>query len=97
LLEYGWPGNVRELRNALERAAILCEGGRIAPQHLMFPAGGRAATTDTTVLGEVERNTIEQVMRETRGDKSRAAKRLGLTPTQLYGRLRKCGLDTADL
>src|ERR1700675_715550 len=37
LLEYGWPGNVRELRNALERAAILCEGSLIAPQHLLLP------------------------------------------------------------
>src|SRR5262245_29497972 len=34
LLEYHWPGNVRELRNSLERAAILCEGGLITPEHL---------------------------------------------------------------
>jgi transcriptional regulator with GAF, ATPase, and Fis domain len=97
LLEYGWPGNVRELRNALERAAILCEGGLIAPQHLLLPTKPRAATIETTDLHEVERQTIRHVMRETRGNKSRAAKRLGLTRTQLYGRLRKYGLDTADL
>jgi transcriptional regulator with PAS, ATPase and Fis domain len=97
LVGHSWPGNVRELRNALERAAILCEGGLIAPQHLMLPIGRRAATPETTDLGEVERKTIEQVMRETHGNKSRAAKRLGLTRTQLYGRLRKYGLDTADL
>ena len=34
LLGYRWPGNVRELRNVLERAAIVCEGGLIAPEHL---------------------------------------------------------------
>jgi DNA-binding NtrC family response regulator len=34
LMEYGWPGNVRELRNVLERAAILCDGGLIAAEHL---------------------------------------------------------------
>jgi DNA-binding NtrC family response regulator len=34
LLEYHWPGNVRELRNILERAAILCDGGLITPEHL---------------------------------------------------------------
>src|SRR5262249_38367794 len=34
LLEYQWPGNVRELRNALERAAILCDGGLITAEHL---------------------------------------------------------------
>src|SRR6516165_8085834 len=36
LLQYAWPGNVRELRNILERAAILCEGGLITPEHLAF-------------------------------------------------------------
>jgi DNA-binding NtrC family response regulator len=44
----------------------------------------------------VERQTIEQVMRETRGNKSKAAKRLGLTRMQLYGRLHKYGLDLVD-
>ena len=39
LLDHSWPGNVRELRNALERAAILSEGGLIAPQHLLLPTG----------------------------------------------------------
>ena len=96
LMEYSWPGNARELRNALERAAILCEGGLIAPQHLSLPTGRPTASAETTDLNEVERQTIEQVMRETRGNKSKAAKRLGLTRTQLYGRLRKFGLESAD-
>jgi two-component system NtrC family response regulator len=94
LLEYSWPGNVRELRNALERAAILSEGGLIAPQHLLLPP--QAAAAETTDLNEVERQTIGHVMRETRGNKSKAAKRLGLSRTQLYGRLRKYGLDTVN-
>jgi transcriptional regulator with GAF, ATPase, and Fis domain len=96
LLEYRWPGNVRELRNALERAAILCEGGLIAPEHLLLPSRPPDATAAPTDLNEVERQTIRHVMRETHGNKSRAAKRLGLTRTQLYGRLRKYGLDTVD-
>jgi transcriptional regulator with GAF, ATPase, and Fis domain len=96
LLAYSWPGNARELHNALERAAILCEGGLIAAQHLLLPTGVRAAAGETTDLPEVERRTIAQVMQQTRGNKSQAAKRLGLTRTQLYLRLRKYGLDTAD-
>src|SRR6202790_1129080 len=96
LLDNSCPGNVRDLRNALERAAILCEGGLIAPQHLLLPPGRPAATGETTDLNEVERHTIEHMMRQTRGNKSKAAKHLGLTRTQLYGRLRKYGLDTAD-
>jgi transcriptional regulator with GAF, ATPase, and Fis domain len=38
LIEYPWPGNVRELRNILERAAILCDGGLITPEHLALTA-----------------------------------------------------------
>ena len=37
-MKYAWPGNVRELRNVLERAAILCEGGTITPDHLSLHA-----------------------------------------------------------
>jgi transcriptional regulator with PAS, ATPase and Fis domain len=92
LLQHDWPGNVRELRNALERAAILCEGGLINAQHLSLYVR-RAAPAATTDLNAVERETIEQVMRECRGNKSKAAKRLGLSRTQLYVRLRKYHLD----
>jgi transcriptional regulator with GAF, ATPase, and Fis domain len=95
LLQHDWPGNVRELRNALERAAILCEGGLISAQHLSLytPAPRRPAEAPTTDLNAVERDTIEHVMRECRGNKSKAAKRLGLSRTQLYVRLRKYDLE----
>jgi transcriptional regulator with PAS, ATPase and Fis domain len=88
LLEHDWPGNVRELRNALERAAILCEGGLIGAQHLSLYSSQRPMR-ETTDLQAVERGTIEQVMRETLWNKSKAARRLGLSRTQLYVRLRK--------
>jgi DNA-binding NtrC family response regulator len=68
----------------------------IGPQHLLLPTEQQAAIVEVTDLNVVERQTIEQMMRKTRGNKSRAAKHLGLTRTQLYGRLRKYGLDTAD-
>jgi DNA-binding NtrC family response regulator len=62
----------------------------------LLPVGRQPATAETTDLNVVEQQTVEHVMRETRGNKSKAAKRLGLTRTQLYGRLRKYGLDQAD-
>ena len=93
LLQHEWRGNVRELRNTLERAAILCEGGLIAAQHLSLRATERPAGATTTDLRIVERETIETVLRETNGNKVKAAKRLGLSRTQLYVRLRKYGLD----
>jgi len=94
LLAYHWPGNVRELRNVLERAAILSEGALIDIDHLaldMSPAVSNpsAACTDLNV---VERETIGRVMRECKGNKSLASKRLGLTRTQLYVRLQKHGI-----
>ena len=95
LLEHDWPGNVRELRNALERAVILADGEPISAAHLRVHCEVKspAAATLTTNLRTVERATIVQVLRECRGNKARAAKRLGLTRTQLYGRLRKYGLE----
>ena len=88
LLGYRWPGNVRELRNILERAAIVCEGGLIAPEHLALQTDDRAAVRTTNVK-DVERQLIEQVLRESGGNKSKAARRLGLTRKELYGRLKR--------
>jgi transcriptional regulator with PAS, ATPase and Fis domain len=93
LLAHDWPGNVRELRNALERAAILCEGGLITASHLGLLRMARAPDVVTNDLNVVERDTIERVMRDTRGNKAKAARRLGLSRTQLYVRLRKYDLD----
>jgi transcriptional regulator with PAS, ATPase and Fis domain len=93
LLRHDWPGNVRELRNALERAAILCEAGLIGAQDLALHGSARRPHGATTDLSSIERDTIGQVLRDCRGNKSRAAHRLGLSRTQLYVRLRKYDLD----
>ena len=93
LLQHDWPGNVRELRNALERAAILCEGGADQRRASVAVRTAARAGSPTTDLNAVERDTIEQVMRECRGNKSKAARRLGLSRTQLYVRLRKYDLE----
>jgi len=93
LLRHVWPGNVRELRNTLERAAILCEGGLITPQHLSFDVSPQSVSVPSTDLGEVERTTMLRVLQEVHWNKSVAARRLGLTRTQLYVRLRKYQLE----
>jgi DNA-binding NtrC family response regulator len=92
LLAYAWPGNVRELHNALERAAILAEGGLIDEQHLALQ-DAPTTSQSTTNLIVVEREMIAKVLQETRWNKAKAARRLGLTRTQLYVRMRKYGLD----
>jgi transcriptional regulator with GAF, ATPase, and Fis domain len=96
LLQYNWPGNVRELRNALERAAILCENGLITPQHLSLESTAKpACSSDTADLGTMERETIAKVLRDCRWNKSNAARRLGLSRTQLYVRMRRHHLEEA--
>jgi transcriptional regulator with PAS, ATPase and Fis domain len=98
LKSHDWPGNVRELRNVLERAAILSQGSPIDIEHLSLHRR-RAATpsSSTTDLSTLERQTIEQALVATRGNRSAAAKRLGLSRMQLYGRLRKYDLDRPEL
>jgi DNA-binding NtrC family response regulator len=98
LLRYSWPGNVRQLRNALERAAILCEGGLITAEHLSLgeerSAGSRVVTAPSTAhLNTVERDMIKQALAECTGNKSKAAARLGISRTQLYVRMRKYQLS----
>jgi transcriptional regulator with PAS, ATPase and Fis domain len=93
LAAYDWPGNVRELRNVLERAAIVSEGGPILPRHLALRARPEPASPACpTELGQLERQTVERVLRESRWNKARAARQLGLSRSQLYFRLRKYGL-----
>jgi two-component system response regulator AtoC len=94
LTAHDWPGNVRELRNALERAAILCGSGCISHEHLLLHPRLPAPSV-TRDLQTVERRRIEQAMRDSDGNKSRAASRLGLTRTQLYVRLRKYDRERA--
>jgi transcriptional regulator with PAS, ATPase and Fis domain len=93
LLRHDWPGNVRELRNVIERATIVCEDGSIRFEDLsLWPAS--PARVDSTNVEVLERRTIERVMRETNGNKVQASRRLGISRMQLYGRLRKYGLET---
>jgi DNA-binding NtrC family response regulator len=93
LLHHDWPGNVRELRNALERAAILAEGGPIEASHLALQPSCAPARVATTNLKDFERDTIAQVLQQCRWNKAQAALRLGLTRTQLYVRISKYGLE----
>jgi len=94
LCRYDWPGNVRELRNVLERAAIVCDGPFIDAEHLSLSIDAAVAPLISTDLGVLERQAIEQALREVRGNKVRAAKQLGITRTQLYSRLKKYGLES---
>jgi DNA-binding NtrC family response regulator/predicted hydrocarbon binding protein len=96
LMQYEWPGNVRQLRNTIEHAAVLCEGKRIGIRDL--PAGVRsrlsAKTPGDTIrsVHEVEREQILSAIRLLGGNKVEAAKRLEISLSSLYKKLKKYGV-----
>jgi DNA-binding NtrC family response regulator len=98
LLACRWKGNVRELDNALQRAAILCEGPWITPADLppdLAPVPDDPALVDD--LGEAvrrfERQHIARILRQT-SDKKEAARRLGMGLSSLYRKIADLGIDT---
>jgi transcriptional regulator with PAS, ATPase and Fis domain len=93
LVRYDWPGNIRELRNALERAAIRCDGSIIDAHHLGLPPAAKPRGRMASDLRSLEHDTIINVLLECEWNKAQAAKRLGLTRTQLYGRMHKYMID----
>jgi transcriptional regulator with PAS, ATPase and Fis domain len=97
LRAHQWPGNARELRNALERASVLCNGALIEADDLSLDPSPAFRPCNTTELKSVERSTIERVMRDMDGNISKAARTLGISRTQLYGRLRKYGFSQATI
>jgi len=94
LQQYPWPGNVRELENALERAAVLSENGRIMPEGLPPSVRGLEPTFEDgaysvyRTLKEVGDDHIQAVLRHTKGNRSEAAKILGIGATTLWRRLK---------
>jgi transcriptional regulator with PAS, ATPase and Fis domain len=92
LCRHDWPGNVRELRNVIERATIVSDGPFIEAEDLSLSVTADVPLLSSTDLSVLERQAIEQAMRDVAGNKVKAARQLGITRTQLYGRLRKYGL-----
>ena len=94
LQQYPWPGNVRELENALERAAVLSEEGRVKPEGLPPSVRGLEPAADDGVyrilrtLEEIELDHIRAVLRHTDDNRTEAAKILGIGATTLWRRLK---------
>jgi DNA-binding NtrC family response regulator/predicted hydrocarbon binding protein len=94
LQTYPWPGNVRELENALERAAILSHKGLILPDclplYILHPNSRvRSNPSVDTTLAEMEKSHINAVLESVQGNKSRAARILGISPSTLWRKLKE--------
>ena len=100
LFRHAWPGNVRELENAIEHAFILCRTGFILPRHLPESIRGDAGagangerSLGVGALRNVEDSHILAVLARHAGNRSAAARELGIHKTTLWRRLRRTVAD----
>jgi len=102
LMSYHWPGNVRELENVVERSVLLARGPRVEADDIkidMTNARPRAAATDDHFLPEgmtldqYEQSIIREALKRANGNKSQAARLLGLTRNALRYRLDQMGVE----
>ena len=102
LMLYSFPGNIRELENILERAFTLSDGKTISLHDLQLPETNMPPqTSDENVtlddyLSNVEKQTIIDALAKTRGNKTQAAKLLGVSFRTLRYRLKKLGLENDE-
>jgi transcriptional regulator of acetoin/glycerol metabolism len=100
LIHYDWPGNVRELRNSIEYAFVLCPSGgidvrhlppKIAKQPVVFDKTSETSTTFT--VDKVQKDALVDLLRETGGNQSEAARRLGVSRITIWKRIKKYGIN----
>ncbi len=105
LMGYPWKGNVRELENAIERAVILSEGPTIEPEHIslnpvpskstlgLLPMNGTLEEAAKEALRLAETQRISKALRETKGNKSRAAELLSVSYKTLLTKIKEYGIE----
>lgn len=99
--QYRWPGNVRELENVLERSVLFAEGAELT--HLEMDSAGECEETRPTTWREIRKQAIEQaevsflndMLGRTRGDVTRLAESMGLTPRAVYLKLQRYRINPA--
>ncbi len=92
LLAHGWPGNVRALRHAAERAVLFAEGDRYEAADFAIGEDGAGRPRTAGTLDDLTRQAVAQALRESGGNVSAAARRLGISRAALYRRMEKYGL-----
>ncbi len=100
LLDYHWPGNVRELENSIEHAVVLAKGKRISPAHLPLDISSSKLLNNAQSKGLMAENEIvvlKQILEDCSWNKQQAAKRLGISRSTLYGKLKKYNIKKVEL
>jgi DNA-binding NtrC family response regulator len=94
LMNYNWPGNVRELKHTIEKAVILCESQIIEPKDLFLDSSVQEVflKNESNRLADVEKRTIQKVLKKHKGNLTKTAKELDVSRTTLYLKIEKYGL-----
>ena len=93
LMDFDWPGNVRQLENAVSHAVIVCQADVIGRKHLPRFLKDRPEEIASTSLAEQERRLILRVLKEANWNKHDAARRLKLSRSTLYSKIRRYNLE----
>ncbi|MFL7963429.1 sigma-54 interaction domain-containing protein [Pseudomonas kielensis] len=99
LAAYGFPGNVRELKSVVERAVLLCESGELLIEHFALhiePPSERGRINLRERMEQIERGLLIDCLREHSGNKTRAARELGLPLRTLIYRLARLNVQRSD-
>jgi len=86
---YDWPGNIREVRNAVERAMVVAKGTQIQVDDLSFPFLSSSRPSGGESLEEVEKDQIEKILNQTKGNIAQAADILKISRLTIYNKIEK--------
>lgn len=93
LVQHSWPGNLRELNNVMKRAVLLARGRQITAAELQQAMGPVRQNAVPTLHNEAdERQRIEEALRQTGGNKAKAARLLGIDRKTIYNKMEKWGM-----
>lgn len=87
LIEYDWPGNVRELRNVLQRYVTLGDIAFLAPEHKSPPPSSATELDLRAAAQQTEQSLIAKALRQTGGNRTQAARLLGISRRALFRKL----------
>lgn len=94
LVQHSWPGNLRELNNVMKRAVLLARGRQITAAELQQAMGPvRQNAVPTLHDAADERQRIEEALRQTGGNKAKAARLLGIDRKTIYNKMEKWGMS----
>lgn len=96
LMRHKFPGNIRELENIMQHAFVLCRGNIIQKSHLpheLLPTIKSDHMTTSLTLRSIEKHAVQEALDHHGGNRTAAARELGIDPSTLYRKMRRYGIE----